>query len=123
MDENRSNGCFCTIVLHTTKITLYPDARHSSSFSDRPILQPISDTAEFNLTAMKIMLFLILVSLLLAAGFLLAYLRAARDGQFDDDYTPAIRMLFDDPIPGASLSDEAVEKDVKQQDEDLKPSL
>lgn len=69
------------------------------------------------------MLFLILVSLLLAAGFLLAYLRAARDGQFDDDYTPAIRMLFDDPIPGASLSGEAVEKDLKQQDEDLKPSL
>jgi len=48
---------------------------------------------------MKIMLFLILVSLLLAAGFLLAYLRAARDGQFDDDYTPSIRMLFDDTSP------------------------
>ncbi len=48
------------------------------------------------------MLFLILVSLLLAAGFLIAYLRAARDGQFDDDYTPAIRMLFDDPVPGSS---------------------
>ena len=48
---------------------------------------------------MKIMLFLILVSLLLAAGFLLAYLRAARDGQFDDDYTPSIRMLFEDTSP------------------------
>lgn len=48
---------------------------------------------------MKIMLFLILVSLLLAAGFLLAYLRAARDGQFDDDYTPSIRMLFDGTAP------------------------
>lgn len=48
---------------------------------------------------MKIMLFLILVSLLLAAGFLLAYLRAARDGQFDDDYTPSIRMLFDSTTP------------------------
>ncbi len=45
---------------------------------------------------MKIMLLLILISLLLAAGFLLAYLRAVRDGQFDDDYTPAVRILFDD---------------------------
>ncbi len=45
---------------------------------------------------MKIMLLLILISLLLAAGFLLAYLGAVRDGQFDDEYTPAIRMLFDD---------------------------
>jgi cbb3-type cytochrome oxidase maturation protein len=61
---------------------------------------------------MKIMLFLILVSLTVAAGFLLAYLFAARNGQFDDDHTPAIRMLFDDDIPSA----------VKQ-DEDLKPSL
>ncbi|MFN0033769.1 MAG: cbb3-type cytochrome oxidase assembly protein [Saprospiraceae bacterium] len=45
------------------------------------------------------MLFLILVSLLIAAGFLLAYLRAARDGQFDDDYTPSIRMLFEGTTP------------------------
>ena len=69
------------------------------------------------------MLFLILVSLLLAAGFLLAYLRASRDGQFDDEYTPAIRMLFDDPVPGASSNNGSAEKEVKQQDEDLKPSL
>jgi cbb3-type cytochrome oxidase maturation protein len=45
---------------------------------------------------MKIMLFLILVSLLLAAGFLVAYLYAARAGQFDDEYTPSVRILFDD---------------------------
>jgi cbb3-type cytochrome oxidase maturation protein len=61
---------------------------------------------------MKIMLFLILVSLTVAAGFLLAYLFAARNGQFDDDYTPAIRMLFDDPVS----------EEIKQ-DEDLNPSL
>lgn len=48
---------------------------------------------------MKIMLLLILISLLLAAGFLLVYLWAARNGQFDDDYTPSVRILFDDPAP------------------------
>lgn len=48
---------------------------------------------------MKIMLLLILLSLLLAAGFLLAYLWAARQGQFDDDYTPSVRILFDDKAP------------------------
>lgn len=69
------------------------------------------------------MLFLILVSLLLAAGFLLAYLRAARDGQFDDEYTPAIRMLFDDPIPQAPAPNQVQPIEEKQQDEDLKPSL
>jgi cbb3-type cytochrome oxidase maturation protein len=72
---------------------------------------------------MKIMLFLILVSLLLAAGFLLAYLRAAGSGQFDDEYTPAIRMLFDDATQFTSVTDENTPTTEKQQDEDLKPSL
>lgn len=48
---------------------------------------------------MKVMLLLILISLLLAAGFLLVYLWAARSGQFDDDYTPSVRILFDDKVP------------------------
>lgn len=61
---------------------------------------------------MKIMLFLILISLLLALGFLFAYLSAARDGQFDDDYTPGIRILFDDTTPNAEDSNS------KQQDKD-----
>lgn len=61
---------------------------------------------------MKIMLFLILVSLTVAAGFLLAYLFAARNGQFDDDTTPAIRMLFDSTI-----------HEENKTDEDLKPTL
>ena len=45
------------------------------------------------------MLLLILISLLLAVGFLLVYLWAAKSGQFDDDYTPSVRILFDDPVP------------------------
>jgi len=46
---------------------------------------------------MKIIFFLILLSLLIAVGFLLAYLWAARSGQFDDEYTPSVRILLDDP--------------------------
>ncbi len=45
---------------------------------------------------MTIMLLLILVSLVVALGFLGAFIWAVRSGQFDDDYTPAVRMLFDD---------------------------
>lgn len=45
---------------------------------------------------MGIMFVLILISLLVAVGFLAAYSWAARNGQFDDDYTPSVRMLFDD---------------------------
>ena len=47
---------------------------------------------------MAIIFILILISLIVAAGFLLAYLWATRSGQFDDEYTPSVRMLFDDEL-------------------------
>ena len=45
---------------------------------------------------MSVVLFLILASLFVASGFLLAFLWAVKSGQFEDKYTPAIRMLMDD---------------------------
>lgn len=41
------------------------------------------------------MLLLIGASILVAVGFLLAFLWSVKNGQYDDDYTPSIRMLFD----------------------------
>ena len=45
---------------------------------------------------MSVMFILILASLLVAVGFLLAFLWAVKSGQFDDKHTPSIRMLLDD---------------------------
>lgn len=45
---------------------------------------------------MYIIVFLIIISLIIAIGFLLAFFWAVKDGQFEDDHTPAIRILFDD---------------------------
>ena len=39
---------------------------------------------------------LIGASLIVAVGFLFAFLWAVKTGQFDDKYTPSIRMLIDD---------------------------
>ena len=39
---------------------------------------------------------LITVSLVVALGFLGAFIWAARSNQFEDDYTPSVRILFDD---------------------------
>jgi cbb3-type cytochrome oxidase maturation protein len=47
---------------------------------------------------MKIMFFLIFLSLTVAVGFLIAFLWATKMGQFDDDYTPSVRMLFDNDV-------------------------
>lgn len=45
---------------------------------------------------MKIIFLLILVSLIIALGFLAAFFWAVKSGQYDDDYTPSVRILFDD---------------------------
>ena len=53
---------------------------------------------------MSALFVLIAISLLVALGFLAAFLWATRSGQYDDDYTPAVRMLFDEGLrkPDAS---------------------
>lgn len=48
---------------------------------------------------MNIMFLLIILSLIVAVGFLAAFIWATKSGQFDDDYTPSVRMLFDDDVP------------------------
>jgi cbb3-type cytochrome oxidase maturation protein len=45
---------------------------------------------------MQIIYLLIFFSLLVATGFLVAFFWATRNGQFDDNYTPSVRILFDD---------------------------
>lgn len=39
---------------------------------------------------------MLIVSLVIALFFLVMYIWATRSGQFDDDYTPSVRILFED---------------------------
>jgi cbb3-type cytochrome oxidase maturation protein len=45
---------------------------------------------------MSVMYILIGCSLILAIGFLAAFIWSVRSGQMEDDYTPSVRILFDD---------------------------
>lgn len=45
---------------------------------------------------MGVLILLIGFSILIAGGFLIAFIWSVKKGQFDDDYTPSVRMLFDD---------------------------
>ena len=51
---------------------------------------------------MGVLVILIIVSLIVAVGFLFAFLWSVRSGQYEDEYTPSVRMLFDDDKPGFS---------------------
>ncbi len=46
---------------------------------------------------MSVIYILIAFSLLVALGFLAAFLWAVRSGQYDDTHTPSMRMLFEEP--------------------------
>jgi len=48
---------------------------------------------------MSVIVVLIGFSIVVAGGFLIAFLWAVRTGQYDDRHTPSIRMLFDDTQP------------------------
>ncbi|NND06597.1 MAG: cbb3-type cytochrome oxidase assembly protein CcoS [Saprospiraceae bacterium] len=52
---------------------------------------------------MSIIFLLILLSLMIAIAFLAAFFWAVRSGQYEDDYTPAIRILLDDEVPRKTL--------------------
>lgn len=48
---------------------------------------------------MSVIVVLIGFSIVVAGGFLIAFLWAVKTGQYDDRHTPSIRMLFDDTQP------------------------
>jgi cbb3-type cytochrome oxidase maturation protein len=41
---------------------------------------------------------LIIISLTVALGFLVSFIWAVKNNQYEDDYTPSVRMLFDDQV-------------------------
>ncbi|HQZ26158.1 MAG TPA: cbb3-type cytochrome oxidase assembly protein CcoS [Flavobacterium sp.] len=47
---------------------------------------------------MSVIYLLISISIVVAIFFFVAFIRAVKTGQYDDDYTPSVRMLFDDEL-------------------------
>ncbi|ARN71538.1 type cbb3 cytochrome oxidase biogenesis protein CcoS [Nonlabens tegetincola] len=45
---------------------------------------------------MNIIYLLLAISVVVAIGFFIAFVISVRSGQYDDTYTPSVRMLFDD---------------------------
>lgn len=47
---------------------------------------------------MSVIYLLLSVSVLVAIVFFIAFIYAVKKGQYDDSYTPSVRMLFDDEL-------------------------
>ncbi len=48
---------------------------------------------------MSIIYLLLAISVIIALVFFAAFILSVKKGQYDDTYTPSVRMLFDDEIP------------------------
>ena len=49
---------------------------------------------------MSVIIILLIASVSVAALFLMAFIWSVKDGQYDDEVAPAVRILFDDlPAP------------------------
>jgi len=47
---------------------------------------------------MEVLYITMSITVLLAVFFLYLFLKTVKNGQYDDTYTPAVRMLFDDEL-------------------------
>ena len=47
---------------------------------------------------MSVIYLLLALSILVAIIFFIAFIISVKNGQFDDSYTPSVRMLFEDEL-------------------------
>ena len=62
---------------------------------------------------MGVIYVLLTISLVVAVIFFIAFIFSVKSGQYDDSYTPSIRMLFEDELVKPNEND-STESDKKQ---------
>ncbi len=63
---------------------------------------------------MSVIYLLISISIIVAIGFFIAFILAVKTGQYDDDYTPSVRILFDDELIPTEKSKSKVINETKK---------
>ncbi len=63
---------------------------------------------------MEVLYITISVSIIVALIFFAAFIKSVKSGQYEDTYTPSVRMLFDDELVIVKKKDEKDEKDEKE---------
>ncbi len=59
---------------------------------------------------MSVLFILIGASIIVALGFLIAFIWSVRSGQYEDDYTPAVRILFENEMESNKNKDTITNK-------------
>lgn len=56
------------------------------------------DLRQFSLSGMSVIYMLLAISIVVAVIFFVAFIYSVRQGQYDDPYTPSVRILFEDEL-------------------------
>ncbi|MEI8112440.1 MAG: cbb3-type cytochrome oxidase assembly protein CcoS [Bacteroidia bacterium] len=65
---------------------------------------------------MSVVFILVFVAIIMAGAFLIAFVWAVKSGQYDDTYTPSVRILFDDPEIKESENSQKITKEKGNQE-------
>ncbi|WP_109299405.1 cbb3-type cytochrome oxidase assembly protein CcoS [Aquimarina sp. AU474] len=63
---------------------------------------------------MGVIYILLTISIIVAIIFFVAFIVSVKNGQYDDIYTPSVRMLFDDEIVKKTKKDPSTSAKTKQ---------
>ncbi|GGE39149.1 cbb3-type cytochrome oxidase assembly protein CcoS [Psychroflexus planctonicus] len=63
---------------------------------------------------MSVIYGLLTISILVALVFLIVFIFSVKSGQYDDSYTPSVRMLFDDEL----VKDDSKKSSTQEQKQD-----
>ncbi len=67
---------------------------------------------------MSVVFILVFVAIVMAGGFLGAFIWSVKNGQYEDTYTPSVRILFDDmPVKENSEQSQLAEAENKEDEE------
>ena len=68
---------------------------------------------------MSVLFVLIAVSMVVAGGFLIGFLWAVKKGQYEDHYSPSVRILFEDHE--IKEQEDLKKKDTEEPEENTEP--
>lgn len=63
---------------------------------------------------MSVIYVLLAISISVAVVFFAVFVLSVKSGQYDDTYTPSVRMLFDDELVDKTDASEKSDKKIKQ---------
>jgi cbb3-type cytochrome oxidase maturation protein len=64
---------------------------------------------------MSVIYLLLGISIIVAIIFFIAFIISVRSGQYDDSYTPSVRMLFDDELVKENTNSRGTKQTVKSE--------